>query len=342
MCEVDNKPVTQATFCVDQEGSSPRKVLEVDFNPESLHSTIRNVMNTDEGKPGVNGTQFVTNSVATLDMDLVFDSTEIGTDVRKKTDKLLNLLKPVGPNNEQVPPKVVFAWGLYSFTGIVTSYDETLNFFSHDGVPLRAGVKLTLTDNHLNFPGNQGKCLALADRSPPQLSLVANLGGAIDVAGALGNPRAARAIASLNGSASLRFDAGASLAVSGEATLSPPTTFASATANLSAGFGVEAGASLGGSIGGTLSVGGSIGVGGSLGIEATAGAAFGGLRVGTPACASDGAGLDASELFPSPSAGLDASAGFSLGGIAKAEAGASLASDVGIAADLNARMSFGD
>jgi hypothetical protein len=47
-------------------------------------------------------------------------------------------------------------------------------------------------------------------------------------------------------------------------------------------------------------------------------------------------------LLPSPSVGGGGSAGFDLGGAARAKAGGSLGADVGAAADLSARIGFQD
>lgn len=326
MPAVDTPPVTQAKFST-VSGASTTKVIDVDFNPESLQYTVSNTM--DQRSPNNPGTQFVSQSVAKLTMDLVFDSTDTGVDVREKTEKMLTLLRPTGEGSQQVPPRVEFAWGVYRFAGIVEQYKETLDFFSHDGVPLRAAVNLTLTNDRAEFQSNHARGSRIDNNAALQPAQVANPGGPSDVANALGNPSAARAIAGLNASASLRFDASASLAVGGGVNLSPPAAFASGGAGLSLGGGLSVGAGIGAGASG----------GAGLSIEATAGAAFSGLRAGAGAGASAGASLNPSQLFPSPTA--SAGAGFSLGGAAKAGGGASLASDVGVNADLGARMTFG-
>lgn len=331
MPTVDTPPVTTAKFSIVR-GSNTTKVIDVDFNPESLQYTVSNTM--EQRQPNNPGTQYVSQSVAKLTMDLVFDSTDTGVDVREKTEKMLSLLRPAGSRNRQVPPRVEFAWGVYRFAGMVEQYKETLDFFSHDGVPLRAAVNLTLTNDRAEFQSNHARDSRIDRNAALECAQVANPGGASDVASALGDPRAARAIAGLNGSDSLRFDASASLSVGGEVTLSPPAVFASGGVSLGGGAGFGAGVSSGGG------VGGAIGAGGALSIEATAGTAFAGLRVGTDGGATAGAGLDAGKLLPGPGTGTGA--GFSVGGAAKAGGGASLASDVGLSADLSARMRFGD
>ena len=44
-----------------------------------------------------------------------------------------------------VPPVVRFEWGTFLFSGLIESYRETLDFFSSEGVPLRAQVSLSMT-----------------------------------------------------------------------------------------------------------------------------------------------------------------------------------------------------
>jgi hypothetical protein len=43
------------------------------------------------------------------------------------------------------PPGVRFEWGSFSFDGMVEGMEETLEFFSPEGKPLRANISLTLT-----------------------------------------------------------------------------------------------------------------------------------------------------------------------------------------------------
>src|SRR5690606_22887285 len=50
-----------------------------------------------------------------------------------------------------VPPGVQFQWGTFLFKGIVDSMSETLELFSEDGKPLRAGMQLSLSKQDLKF-----------------------------------------------------------------------------------------------------------------------------------------------------------------------------------------------
>ena len=104
--------------------------MTVHFNPASLQYTVSNTLK-DEGS-GAKKKQYVSQTTAKLTMDLVFDTTDTGEDVRETTDKMAKLLKPHGPSGKQVPPLVEFGWGVYRFTGMVEQYKETLDFFARE------------------------------------------------------------------------------------------------------------------------------------------------------------------------------------------------------------------
>jgi hypothetical protein len=301
------------------KAAEPIEVV-VHFNPASLQYTVANTLK-EEGQ-GAQKKQYVSQTTAKLTMDLVFDTTATGQDVRETTDKMAKLLKPHGPSGKQVPPLVEFGWGVYRFTGMVEQYKETLDFFAAGGVPLRSSVNVTLSSQDVVFDSAHNPNASVdGDVTPEPVTLPTGggpAGGPASVANALGDPRAARAIAAANGSASLRFSAGAELAVGGGAGV---TLGAAAAFSAGAGVGLSAAGGIGGSIG------------------ASAGAPFAGLR----------AGVSTDVAMPDPRAALSLTAGaaagagahFGLGGQAKAGASASLSADVGANAELSARLGFG-
>ncbi len=333
---------------------APALTVKAHFNPASLQYTVSNTL--APAAQGAGSRQYVSGTTAKLVMDLVFDTTaknpggevQGGEDVRTTTDKMAQLLKPFGGDDTRTPPRVEFSWGAYKFVGTVEQYKETLDLFSADGVPLRAGVNLTLTSDAPNFDSekNPQASVDAADGFAPVE--VPGGAGPSGVANAGGNPRAARAVASANASASLRFGGSASLLVDAKVSLGAPTAFASGSASLGAGIGAGAGIGLG--VGGGIGVGAGVGIGGGVGVSAgasagagvgitaTAGAAFAGLRVGTSAKA--GASLSNPQaLLPSAQAHAGV-AGFAPGGMARGGGGGSLSTDVGAAADLQARIAF--
>jgi hypothetical protein len=229
--------------------AAQRVEFDVHFNPESLQHTVQSTLK-EEGQ-GAKKKQHVSQTTAKLSMQLVFDTTDTGEDVRRYTDKVAKLMKPVGSGKEHVPPLVEFGWGVYRFTGLVEQYQETIDFFAAGGVPLRSTVDLTLASQDVSFDSTLNPSASVdsgLSGSEPAVflrggvGLTAGIGGAAGLAVSLGDPRSARSIASLNGSASLRFDTSAELAVGSSVSLQGPAAFASGGAGIVAGAGASGGA----------------------------------------------------------------------------------------------------
>jgi hypothetical protein len=258
----------------------------------------------------------MTQSTGKLTLDLVFDTTHDGQDVRTFTEKVAKTMEPVSAS--EAPPIVKFTWGVYSFRGMVEGYKETIDFFAPNGVPLRAAVNLTLSSQDKVF--DEGPHDRQADTTGGSLTaeavrVPAGPDGAAGVANRLGKPSVARAIAAMNGQDSVRFSAGASLSV-----------------------GARVGGGLRAGISGGLRTGGAISV--KAGPASLTGA-FSGLR---PQVRKE-TRVDASVLLPKPpTTGLaaDANATFAVGGRANIEASASMKADVGANASLGDRIRFGE
>ncbi len=343
----DSPTVASATFKVLDGAGAGGKPFKVQFNPASLEYTISNEFDDRNGNNGAR--QFVKKSSAKLTMTLVFDTTDVGTSVRDVTANIANLLQPTKDGAKKAAPKIQFGWGTYSFNGVAEQFKETIDFFSADGVPLRSSIALTLSSQEVEFQSNKSPSPAV-DRSaqPDPVSAPAGASPA-DVSNALGDPRAARAIADANGASSLRFGGNAAFGVGGDVTLSAAAAFsvgASANVGLSGGIGIGAGAGIG--IGGGIGVsaGAGIGVGASAGIGLSVGVgvgtsgdtSFAGLRVSPPSV-SVSVGDARAALLPAPR--LSSAAAFGPGGRAIVQSGASLGTDVGATADLHARIDFG-
>ena len=309
---MNQPPLAKAEIKIGQDGQP----FAVQFNPVSLQVEITNSINQQGEAGGTN--QVSTQSSAKMGLDLLFDTSGSGEDVRSKTRALRAAVRaPQEPGASPaaaaqagaafVPPLVTFQWGTFLFAGIAESYRETLDFFSADGVPLRAQVALSLKEQAGEFtalerPNPRGAASPAAFEVPSALGS----GGAAGVAGLGGDLRAARAIATANGEASLRFSAGASLALGGGVQLREAVGF-TASAGIGAGVGV--------------------GVGVGVGAQASAPA----LR------------FDARRLQPAaPAAQLatDAGAGFGIDGRALPSSPAGLRSDVGVGRALSGRLRF--
>jgi contractile injection system tube protein len=318
-----SQELVRARFKILEPKQNPPPEIEVHFNPTSLQYEVQNQMQ----QRGGGAQQYVKQSTGKLTMELLYDTTHDGTDVRALTVKVASLMKP---KQDKVPPLVAFDWGAYYFEGTVQSYKETLDFFSANGVPLRASLNLTLAAKpKTEFSGGDkgitatvsGKLRGSAvevpsyDPRPDDPPGPSGAGSPQDAASRAGNPGAARALAAANGAESVRFPTGGSLAVPDEFPLGPPAAFATGGAGLSAGAG--AGFGIGGGAGIGLSAGASAGIG--LGASASASASAG---FGASASAGFGASAGASAGFgASASAGFGASAGASAGFGASASAG---------------------
>lgn len=293
--------VAKAQFQIQGPGGPEGDPITVLFNPSSLDYTVSNQM---KNQPGGGKKQFVEKTSASLKMQLIFDTTDSGDDVRSHTGPVLRLLQPREDGGSPVPPTVKFEWGAFAFTGLVSQYKEVMDFFAAEGVPLRSTVDLSLTDQDFQF---QESDLGRSDTSGGQgiepTLLPDAEGGASEVANRLGAPAAARAIATASGASSLRASLGAGVAIGG--------------------FSASAGGGLSASAGFDVNLAASTADLGSV-------AAFSELRLKLPP----------SPKLPGASAALAvgvAAAGSAPGGAVSA----GFKADVGVDADLNALISFG-
>lgn len=85
-----------------------------------------------------------------LQLELLFDTYELGTDVRTYTDKLWKMMnvsekKKDGDTKKSEPPTVEFRWGkMWSFKAVITSLSQKFTLFMADGTPVRTTVQIGL------------------------------------------------------------------------------------------------------------------------------------------------------------------------------------------------------
>jgi Contractile injection system tube protein len=152
--------------------------VEVQFNPETLKVTFANAIVQPQGgdqSSGNSGRQFVGAGTTKLALTLWFDVTAMEKDpvddVRRVTTKVVYFMTPQKSDADPKklsPPGVQFQWGSFLFKGIVEALDESLEYFSQDGKPLRASMTLTLSQQKIletKFTGD-GKVPALPGRAP--------------------------------------------------------------------------------------------------------------------------------------------------------------------------------
>lgn len=347
------------------------KVIPVHFNPESLKVAYANE-NRGGNQPSGGGAQYVGNQTSTLTVELLFDTTEPrgdandqapNHDVRYITKDVSHFIKPDDSNRPQggrnsssnrVPPLVSFEWGTFLFRGTVESMNETLDYFSEEGVPMRATISLTIKNQDIRFdfgaPGAADDALAPSDEPLPGSRPLqqARPGESVQqMAGRNGRSGDWKAIAAANGiDDPLRLSAGALVNMSTGASLGLSAgvgASASAGTGFNAGAAAGAGFGAGGSAAGGLAAGGQVGfsagLGGGAGFAAGAGASAGaGLGAGASAGAAFGAGASASAGF---GAGASASAGFGAGASVRASLGAGASAGAGFSAGASAGASFG-
>jgi Contractile injection system tube protein len=337
---------TRATLTPVRSNGTPdsNEVIRVHFNPTSLQISINN-----ETEPKKNAhqkkVQFITKSSAQLTLDLIFDTTDTGSDVRVATAKVAQLMKPGKDERQGQPATIVkFEWGAFVFQGLIKSYKEIIDFFSSGGIPLRATLNLTLDSLPTVFDS------FIKSNVKPEPVVIQNLSPQGDrlheVSQQAGNSDASRAIAADNGLETLRFASGP-IALNPNIKLSPPITFAS----------TDAGGSIGGLIGGSagLSIGGAAGIAASAGAGLSIGGAAG-LSAGVSASADAfselhsqrsqsrlNVRLDPSRLLQSPatvSLSNREDATFQMGGQVQASAESGFYADVGTKATLRSRIQF--
>lgn len=361
-------PQTDETGQALSDAQKKSRRCVVDFNPETLKYNLNSsTLSGRSARPA----QSVSQSTSSLSMDLVFDTSITGADVRYKTHKLVLMVDPVQnngggagaggtpsgsggspsdvPSQNDIPPQqdtppqtpppdepcrvpsiVVFEWGTIRFEGYVSSYMETMELFSTEGIPLRCSVTLTITQQERTFAPpdkaqtasgiNQQMNLASSAQS---LRLGAGIGLSMGMSVGVSASASMKGIAQMNGIENLRMPEVDSVLVINARGRGPAAFSAGAGAGFSAGFGAGAGA--------------GIGVGGSATASAFAGLNAGAsVSVGTPR---GGIGISMGAVTGSQ-IGLGSNSNFCTGGAATNQGSGSMSVDVGINANFSAGISF--
>lgn len=150
----DNAPKGAVLDVLDKKGKAT-KTIPVQFNPASLRLTMSN--NTDGGTArGRQAQQYNGSGSTQLHVELEFDTADEGTteapvDVRTRTTQVAQFVLPGDKGSKQAPPRVQFRWGSIAVAGVMTSLVEELDFFSVDGVPLRAKVTIDIKQQDPKF-----------------------------------------------------------------------------------------------------------------------------------------------------------------------------------------------
>lgn len=271
----------------------------VQFNPASLKVTYTN-QKAGGDQPGTAPIQYVGKGTTKLAVELLFDVTgpmPDGTeleDVRELTLRVATYLEPKeeggGGEATYVPPGVRFGWDTFQFDGVVDSMNETLDFFSNAGKPLRATVALQISKQEIRIPAVEGspgtseqhlvedgetlqQAAAAAGRDDWQGVAAANgvenprrmaAGTLVDLRAAVSVSAGVSGGASVGGSAGVSAGAGVSIGAANNLSLAVSGGLgfgAASRTSLSGGFGASASASAGATAPGGSTAGASTWVG---------------------------------------------------------------------------------
>ena len=137
----------------------PDTWTKVQFNPETMKLTYANELKTPEGagdQTGPAARQFVGAGTTKLTLQLWFDVSapvpegmDKETDVRKLTQKVAFYITPKEEGDKLIPPALRFIWGSFQFDGMMEGLEESLEYFSPEGRPLRANMPLNLSQQRI-------------------------------------------------------------------------------------------------------------------------------------------------------------------------------------------------
>lgn len=268
MSEIEKAKIYHVSGPVDRPQRSGEGIA-VMFNPANLKVTLANAIGENQRGGNSRAAQYIDKSSSSLTVELIFDSSiefdqrnSVRKDVRQYTGQIANeFMKQERVGNKDAEPKrCMFVWGTFKFVGIMESFDETLDFFSKEGTPLRSTVSIKMTESRFQFESEPAK---EARRRTPRLGRD-NESPHEANQGAGQNPKDWRDTSMYNGVESPRMPSASSMAV--------PSM--SAGASFSAG--ISGGAAIGMSAGAGIGVGGGAGIGGGIGgaVSMTGSASF--------------------------------------------------------------------
>jgi hypothetical protein len=129
------------------------KEFVVQFNPETLTLTKAADWSEKQGDHTLDLPLFEWKGgkAMKLEMTLVFDTWEEGSDVREKTAPIEELAMVYDETHG--PPILKFVWGrtwmhrgTAELTWVLSGFNTTYKMFNSEGVPVRAEMKVTLTE----------------------------------------------------------------------------------------------------------------------------------------------------------------------------------------------------
>jgi hypothetical protein len=164
------------------------KAITFDFNPETLTLKVSTGQQQERSRRGRQQVQNVGATAATLSFEAIFDTTrpkahedvaqgsqandDTSLDVRVRTGPIADLVATQadsggGQNNERAPRRVRFQWGSILFDGVITSHQETFDYFAPSGVPLRSKVQITLSQQEFRYEVSADQLARAATTTQP-------------------------------------------------------------------------------------------------------------------------------------------------------------------------------
>lgn len=134
-------PLTKALIInTDETVPVPIPVM---FNPPE-YSLQKSNQFAEVTVPGLGSAplQFVKGNVESLNMELFFDTTDTGMDVRNFTESVVGLTAINAQTH--APPRLLFVWGSLAFPCILESVTQRFDYFNPAGLPLRARLTVVL------------------------------------------------------------------------------------------------------------------------------------------------------------------------------------------------------
>lgn len=139
-------PLTKALI-VNTDAIVPLPI-PVMFNPPEYRIQKTNQF-AEVGIPGLGSSllQFVRGNAETLTMDLFFDTSDLGVDVRVFTELVVSLTSLNAQTH--APPNLIFIWGTLIFPCVLESVTQHFDYFNPIGLPLRATLSVSLKGRDL-------------------------------------------------------------------------------------------------------------------------------------------------------------------------------------------------
>jgi hypothetical protein len=133
-----NTPQLAKAFIVN---TTTGQQIPVMYNPEQYSLDQGNNF-AEIGIPGLNAPpiQYVRGKGRILSMELLFDSYELGVDVRQFTDPVTGLLATVA--DTFAPPILLFVMGSFSFRCVLMEAAQRFTMFAINGTPVRSTLNV--------------------------------------------------------------------------------------------------------------------------------------------------------------------------------------------------------